>query len=85
MAKKKFKAVVVFGEDAAKAYANGDMKHMYGLIRNCDGSLLQREFDTEAERKAYIMGIDDMDGWFGAAVLSEDDAKKKTVKELLKE
>lgn len=50
-----------------------------------EGQLTVREFDTEAERWAYIMGIDDSDGWLGAAVLSKEDAECETVKQLLDE
>lgn len=83
MARKKYAVVVVFGEEAANAYGWGDMKRMYGLIREYNGSLTKRTFDTEAERKAYIRGIDDADGWIGSAVLSDADAKKRTISRLL--
>lgn len=83
MAKKKFKTVVIFGETAAKAYGWEDMEKMCSLVREGDASLGVREFDTEAERKAYILGIDDADGWLGAAVLSEKDARRKCVRDLL--
>ena len=77
----KYKVTVIFGEYAAKAYMNNGVD---GLIAHqSDGQLKEREFETEAEMKAYIMGIDDTDGWLGAAVLSEEDAQKKCVKELL--
>jgi hypothetical protein len=85
MAKRKFKAVVVFGETAANAYGWEDMKKMCSLVRGGEGSLSVREFDTEAERRAYILGIDDADGWLGAAVLSDKDARKKCVRNLLNE
>lgn len=83
MAKKKYTVVVVFGEEAANAYGRGDMKRMYEHIRSYNGTLTKRTFDTEAERKAYIRGIDDADGWLGSAVLLDADAKKRTVRELL--
>ena len=79
----KFKVTVIFGEYAARAYGNGGVKEM---IEHMDeGQLMVREFDTEAERRAYIMGVDDSDGWLGAAVLSDKDAKSAIVKELLDE
>lgn len=85
MAKRKFKAVVIFGETAANAYGWEDMKKMCSLVREGEGSLSVREFGTEAERNAYILGIDDADGWLGAAVLSDKDARKKCVRNLLNE
>lgn len=83
MANKKFKVTVIFGEYAAKAYivdgVEGIREH-YG-----EGQLTVKEFDTEAERRAYIAGIDDADGWLGSSVLSDEDAESETVKELLDE
>lgn len=79
----KYKVTIIFGEYAAKAYMNDGVEGIrdhYG-----EGQLTVREFDTEAEKKAYIMGIDDSDGWLGAAVLSDEDAESETVKELLDE
>ena len=74
---------IIFGEYAAKAYCNGGVEEMAEHMS--EGQLTVREFDTEAERRAYIMGIDDSDGWLGAAVLSKEDAESETVKQLLDE
>lgn len=77
----KYRVTVIFGEYAAKAYMNDGVE---GIRDHYDeGQLAVRVFDTEAERRAYIMGIDDSDGWLGAAVLSDEDAESETVKELL--
>lgn len=79
----KYKVTIIFGEYAAKAYMNDGVE---GIRDHSDkGQLTVREFDTEAEKKAYIMGIDDSYGWLGAAVLSDEDAESETVKELLDE
>jgi len=81
--RKKHRVTVIFGEYAAKAYMTDGVD---GIREHYDeGQLTVREFDTEAERKAYIMGIDDAYGWLGAAVLSDEDAENETVKELLDE
>jgi len=79
----KYKVTIIFGEYAAKAYCNGGVEEMAEHMS--EGQLTVREFDTEAERRAYIMGIDDSDGWLGAAVLSKEDAESETVKQLLDE
>ena len=77
----KYKVTVIFGEYAAKAYMSDGVD---GIVEHQDeGQLLVREFDTEAERKAYMMGIDDSDGWLGAAILSDEDAECETIKKLL--
>ena len=79
----KYKATIIFGEYAAKAYCNGGVEEMAEHMG--EGQLTVREFDTEAELWAYIMGIDDSDGWLGATVLSKEDAECETVKQLLDE
>ena len=79
----KYKMTVIFGEYAVKAYMSDGVE---GIEEHLDeGKLLVREFDTEAECKAYIMGIDDADGWLGSAILSEKDAECETIKKLLEE
>ena len=75
----------MFGEYAAKAYGDEDFEKMCSHLKQGDGSISVREFDTEAERNAYIQGIDDCDGWWDYAVMSDKDARKKCVRELLNE
>ena len=77
----KYKVTVIFGEYAAKAYCSGGLEEMEELYD--EGQLTVREFDTKAECDAYIKGIDDADGWLGAAILSDEDAESETVKRLL--
>ena len=48
-----------------------------------EGQLVRMTFDTLAERRAYISGIDDADGWLGSAVLEDSDAESERVKALL--
>jgi hypothetical protein len=79
----KVKCAVVFGTRATHRYDEQDFEGLHEVCRDGDGSIVIREFDTEAERRAYIMGIDDSDGWLGAAVLSKEDAECETVKQLL--
>ena len=86
MAKKqKFVVVVVYGEYAAKSYMNGGFEGMRSSINRGEGQLVKREFNTESERRAYIQGMDDADGWLGAAVLDAEDVQKhpRIIKSLL--
>lgn len=85
MAKNKYSATVIFGERAAKAYMNGGVQEMRNHID--EGQLVRKVFDTEAERKAYIAGIDDADGWYGSAVIDDEDLKKhpRIINQLLRE
>ena len=84
MAKNKYSVTVIFGECTAKAYMNGGVQEMRNHID--EGQLVRKVFDTEAERKAYIAGIDDADGWYGSAVIDEEDLKKhpRIINQLLK-
>ena len=84
MEKKKFKVVVVFGEEATNAYGWDDYERMCRLLKQGDGTLMESEFDTEAERDAYIKGIDDAKGWIDASVLSDEAARKKCLRQLIK-
>ena len=77
------KILQMFFDGKRWAYVNGGVEEMSEHMS--EGQLTVREFDTEAERRAYIMGIDDSDGWLGAAVLSDNDAESDIVKELLDE
>ena len=79
----KCKVTIIFGEYAAKAYINDGVE---GILEHYDeGQLAVREFDTKAERDAYVKGVDDADGWLGSAVLSDEDANSETIKKLLDE
>lgn len=77
MAKKqKYVVVVVYGENAARSYMDGGFEGMRLSITGGEGRLVKREFNTEEERKAYIQGVDDADGWWGSAVMDAEDVKK---------
>lgn len=75
--KKKVTVVMVFGEDAADVYCDEGFMAMRKYIEGGNGGqLVKHEFDTEAERNAYIRGVWDMDGWFGAAMLEDEDVRR---------
>ena len=76
--------IIVFGEYCASAYADRGIEGMREHID--EGQLVRRVFDTKAERDAYIKGIDDSDGWLGAAVMSRADIRKhpKLIESLLR-
>lgn len=66
---KKFCAKVLLGSDAVNRFYNEEP--VYG-----DGMLVKREFETEAELKAYFQGLDDNDGWLEYATLNDKEYKK---------
>lgn len=57
---KKFKLKVVLGEDACRKAE--DTKATYAMLREL-GDAKKETFDTEAERDAYIRGLEDASGW----------------------
>ena len=61
MAKKtKIKAYVAFGEYAASRASDHEWE---SLIENNKGDLGVREFKTQAEKRAYLLGMADVLGW----------------------
>ncbi len=78
-----YEVFVVFGEYCARAYMEEGLK---GVRRKLDeGTIVKRSFGSKAERDAYIMGIDDADGWMGSAVISTEDIlnHRKIIQEML--
>lgn len=59
----KFKCAVVFGSRATSCYDEHDFEGLHEVCRDGDGSIVIREFDTEAECKAFIEGIEAGDRW----------------------
>ena len=83
MNEKKVKIYVVFGEYTTKAYMDGRIDDMRDRLKNGYGSLAEKEFNTEAEAKAYLQGLDDADGWLAAAQIDSDDVEQ--VKAIMEE
>lgn len=75
----KTKAYVAFGTEAVRSINSGDID----AIPDCDiedpDMFRIREFDTEAEAKAYKKGLDDADGWRDYAVLSPLDPDESKI------
>ena len=74
--KKKHVVVFVFGEAAVDAYEDGGFKEMRKVVEDGNGSIIKREFDTEAEVRAYQQGLEDMNGWQNCTILDDDDVKR---------
>lgn len=65
---------VIFGEEAVKKFVwEFDEEFSEEFERQLEeedwGSILTNEFDTEAERQAYLQGIDDAQGWLDVCVV----------------
>ncbi len=83
---------LVFGEYASKrvpecSFPDDDeeeidetLEEVLDCMRNFDATYVVREYDTEAEEKAYLDALKDLDGWNGYAVLEDvlmgDDIEK---------
>ena len=57
--------VMVFGSSACSAYEDEGIKGLKRALKNGDGDIVLREFDTQAERNAYLEGLEDCNGWEG--------------------
>lgn len=73
MEEKKFDVVVVFGETAVKKYNENFEKDEPMSESELDnwGCVVRRSFDTESERNAYLMALEDSDGWWDYIVAEE--------------
>lgn len=65
-----------FGEDITRALADEDYDEVVNLMNDLGNQLTYRDFETEAEAKAYIQGVSDMDGWLGCWFLEDRDIEK---------
>lgn len=60
----KIKATVILGEQACDVYSEtGSIDKVKEHIRKDDGGIRQLDFNTEEEKNAYIMGLNDGNGW----------------------
>ena len=64
---------VGFGEDISRALADQEYEEVVKLTNELGNQLTYRDFETEAEAKAYIQGINDMDGWLSCWILEDWD------------
>lgn len=58
-----FKAKTFCGHDLSRAVDDGDLEEARQLYEGGEGRYCERTFNTEAERDAYRLGMNDMDGW----------------------
>lgn len=65
----KYEVRVIYGRPMVRAYENGEKIDVNNWTD--DGMFVVREFDTEAEVKAYFKGMDDMDGWLECYTLED--------------
>ena len=74
---------VVLGTEACKEYDNAvDSCEMWDESSLADkGSITNASFDTEEELKAYMMGIEDAEGYLEARILMTDEEWQEWLKE----
>ena len=73
MEEKKFKVVVVFGESAARAYREAwDSNEIVSESKLEElGCVVRHTFDTAEECEAYLMALEDSEGWYDHIVTDE--------------
>jgi hypothetical protein len=77
MAKKKQYVVSgVFGSSGVCEWDNGKKTRSLKKKVTENGSELLRIFDTPEEGKAYLLGLEDMDGWMKYCTTSKKDHQK---------
>lgn len=69
---------IIFGDAAVRAFNNGERSR--AELQNL-GDIVERTFSSKIEANAYLMGIDDADGWLDSmvledAVLTEDELER---------
>lgn len=64
----KFTVYAVFGSELVEAISEEDAEAAKYLMQT-PHSVVKREFDTEAETKAYMKGLDDASGWMESSCL----------------
>lgn len=77
MEEKKFDVVVVFGADAVSEYVeawDNNEQISEGRLEEL-GCVVRRSFKTEAEKKAYLLALEDADGWWENTVAEENHLK----------
>lgn len=70
------KAVILFGSDAINRYEVRDFDGMRSSLECFGGAVVARSFKTDAEKKAYMQGLDDGDGWPAYKEVKPDDQDK---------
>ena len=75
MAKKEYnplECTMIFGTEAVNTLYDKGIAAAKRVAKNCDGMVVKKKFNTEAEMAEYFKGIYDMDGWGKYAVIYSD-------------
>ena len=65
------KIKLVMGESAARIHSDGAPDSVVEEY----GDIIERTFETEAELKAYLLALEDLDGWMGWTVYDPDNLR----------
>lgn len=75
MAKKQnnpLECTMIFGTEAVNALYDKGVAAAKRVAKSCDGMVVKKKFNTEAEMCEYFNGIADMDGWNKYAIIDCD-------------
>lgn len=70
------KQYVLFGDYAVQAAEEGTWTRVKRVCDSCPNAIGYRMFNTEAEREAYLLGLNDHAGWLSSYPLDSDEARQ---------
>ena len=70
------KQYVVFGDDAVSRVLDSNWKEAKKIIKDEPSSFGKREFVTDAERLAYVCGLEDAVGWMEVYPLTDEEVEE---------
>lgn len=69
--KNKFSVYAVFGSELTRAVTEEDMDDVLYLMKT-PHSVVKRNFNSESEMKAYMLGLEDASGWMESMSIDHD-------------
>ena len=70
------KVIVLFGEEDAAHYAENGIEALEEHRDKLSGQIVEHEFETAAEREAYVKGVNDALDWGGAISIADEDFER---------
>jgi len=70
------KCIVLFGEMDSSYYAENGIDGLEEHNDELSGQIVEHEFETAAEREAYVKGVNDALDWGGAISIADEDFER---------
>lgn len=68
--------IIIYGKRASHLYIDGGIVAVLDEIDSLETEVVLRHFHTDAERQAYIQGIEDSNGWEDYTTINFADYQK---------